>query len=144
MQGATGLCAPANSPLGMLCPWQPAHQQPLEQQQQQGAYTDSSTLRLAAIISLDSCSKADTHSSLGRYAWLGPGQAAGLPGPLLGVLTAGPHCQQALHNAQAGAAAATTAQASSFEQEGSELQGLRAMLEVLEGRWQQGVLQLDR
>jgi len=144
VQGATGLCAPSSSPLGMLCPWHLAHQQPPEQQQQQGAYTDSSTLRLAAIISLDSSSTADTHSSLGCYAWLGPGQAAGLPGPLLGVLAAGPHCQQAGHNAQAGAVATMTGQANSVEQEGSELQGLQAMLEVLEDRWQQGMLQLDR
>jgi hypothetical protein len=140
VQGVQGLCAPpAQAPLGLLCPQQPALQQ---QQQSFAARADGGAVQLAAVIVLDS-STGDTQDSqwtgaasagLGQHAWLGPGQADGLPGPLLGILAA-----QAAGSAPASDTAAVAGDVPEQAVGSSnELSGLRSMLAVLEQRWQQG------
>lgn len=151
LQGVLGLGAPpAQAPLGLLCPQQPAP--PLQQQQSFAARADCHAVQLAAVIVLDS-STTDTQGSqwsgaatagLGQHAWLGPGQADGLPGPLLGILAAPaqstPQAAGSAPPSDAAAVAAPSAGDAAEQAAGSsnELHALRSMLAVLEQRWQQG------
>jgi hypothetical protein len=150
-QGALGLCAPAHSPLGLLCPTK--H----HQLQHDAAVGDQSAIQLAAVIVLSSSSGSKqtaawgdsaAASSLGAHAWLDPSQAAGLPWQLLGILATAPHASIP-HTESAMAAAGAvnnsgTDAAGLGVQDSAELRGLQAMLSVLEGRWQQGELGMRR
>lgn len=146
VQGALGLCAPAHSPLGIVCPQQPMQER--EQQQHQGyvAYADATALQLAAVIPLDlsAAKQQDIQDSLGQYAWLPHGGVSeALPGPLLGVLAAPPSVSQQLQAGTAGhlgdsPAAVQDAAAGAAVQDSNELKGLKSMLAALHSRWQHG------
>lgn len=143
VQGVLGLCAPSQSPLGLLCPQQSVHRE--QQGLGRAAHTDDHGVRLAAVIMLDSSMSGkllgeEAARGLGSYAWLNTADGD-LPEPLLGILAAPQAAAQhvsgmpaAAHSSGVGASMVASAAAGAD----NELSGLCSMLAVLEQRWQQG------